>query len=117
MTHLNLLLLDHTYDHVLLGGASCFGQVLESLLAPVALLRDIYPPPKRLTLCALAVRTLIHPIKLILIDNLDLDGFIHLDFKESEAVLISKLLFAFNALIDDALGGSDFELESFKGYD
>ena len=102
---------------MLLGGTSCFGQVLESLLAPEALLRDIYPPPKRLTLCALAVCTLIHPIKVILIGNLDLDGFIHLNFKESEAVFISKLLFAFYALINDALSRSDFELEAFKGYE
>lgn len=100
-----------------LGGTSCFGQVLESLLAPVALLRDIYPPLKRLTLCALAVCTLINPIMVIPIDNLDLDGFIHLNFKESEAFLISKLLFAFNALINDALGRSDFEFEAFKRYD
>jgi hypothetical protein len=108
--HLNLLLLNHTYDHVLLAVATCFGQVLEPLLAPVALLRDIYPPLNRLTLCALTVCALIHPIKALLGDNFDTDAAFHVNVKVSVAIVTSDLLEAFNALLNHALDRSYFEI-------
>jgi hypothetical protein len=116
-THLNLLLLNHTYDHVLLAVATCFGQVLEPLLAPVALVRDIYPPLNRLTLCALTVCALIHPIKALLSDNFDTDAAFHVNVKVLVAIVTSDLLEAFNALLNHALDRSYFENEALKGHE
>jgi hypothetical protein len=116
-TQLNLLLLNHTYDHVLLAGATCFRQVLEPLLAPVALMRDIHPPPFRLTLCALTFCALIHPIKAILGDYFDPDAAFHVNVKVSVAIITSDLNGAFNALLNHALDRSYFEIEALKGHE
>ena len=101
--NLNLLLLYHTYNLVLLLGPTGFGQLLEPLIAPVALIRDIFPASYCLTFCALLVNTLIHPIKALLCEYFDSDAAIQVDVKVSVAFVAPDLLEAFNALLNHGL--------------
>jgi hypothetical protein len=87
----------------LLLGPTGFGQLLEPLIAPVALIRDIFPASYCLTFCALLVNTLIHPIKALLCEYFDSDAAIQVDVKVSVAFVAPDLLEAFNALLNHGL--------------